>query len=118
MIPKDNCLLKSVRKLNFPCPFCGEDLFSTPCINGEFEYIDKSELCLVLEDHGEELPESCYVFCYFICNKRKIEIDIELITEQYMHPDKDVYCSDINRVCSNIFRNLFSLIPIDKGFKI
>jgi len=118
MMPEDNHHLKSVKKLNFSCPFCGEDLFSISCIGGEFEYITKTKLCLVLDYRGGPFEYCCHSFCYFICNKQKIEIDMELIARRYIKSNERVYCSDIDRVCYNIFKNLFSLIPINKGFEI
>jgi len=118
--------LHYVKKLNFPCPLCGKSLFSVSCIEkSKIIAAKNSGLCVVLDNPREISSSHCSIFCFLLCNKRKIEINFEdifklkykdgfPINEEY----KKMHCGDFNREYRNIFERVLSLILLDRGFKI
>jgi len=113
---------EDIEKLNFPCPLCGRDLFSISCESGVWFHRTKNvKFCLVVNDpghiRGRYRYRFCHSFCYFVCKKRNITIDGTLLAT--LHRTKgEIMCITINKLYDNIFKRLFSLISIDKGFEI
>ncbi len=118
--------LHYVNRLSSPCPLCGKPLFSISCVEGSSIITAKnSGFCIVLNNPEHMSSSHCSVFCFLLCNKRKIEINFEdifklkykdgvPIDEEY----KKTGCEDFNREYRNIFERVLSLILLDRGFKI
>lgn len=94
-------------KLEYPCPLCGGELFSTQhCKGGIGQFLEETEKCVVVGKHLERKQIECSIFCFFKCRGEKIDMY-----------NSEVSCKVINKRVSREFKH-FSSIPLDKGFKI
>lgn len=105
------------RRLIYPCPLCGGVVFAILCGDADpGDIVADGEVCLVL-DPSIAKSDSCHVFCSFVCNVRKIWIDANDVSFCFVGPNT-ASCGDANRMYGKLFRHLFSIVSLDKGFKI
>jgi len=105
------------RKLTSPCPFCGGPVFAIPCSDATPGDIPRGEVYLALVNNSDHFPDFCSVFCSFACNVRDIWVDggdISSYSTGLSHPS----CMSVNQLYEKLFKRLFSLISINRGFKI
>ena len=110
MTSKNN--LRKGRKLNYPSPFCGGDLFSALCSGVTVKDATANKHCLVLSNSRH----SCHHFCLFVCNKRNIVIDGFPINDP-LKQASDNDCDFVNKNYDDRFKS-FPLLLKNKGFKI
>jgi len=106
-----------LKKLNYPCIFCGRDLFSASCAGVRVEDAIANKHCLVLGHiFYPNAPHSCHHFCFFTCNKRGILIDGFPIIDSNTGVTDDE-CKNLNEEYDNKFKSFSSLLK-NRGFRI
>lgn len=106
-----------LKKLNYPCIFCGGDLFSVSCAGARVEDATTNKHCLVIGNiYSLNSPHSCHHFCLFTCNKRNILIDgLPIIDSQTGVTNNE--CDILNKKYDDKFKSFSSLLE-NKGFEI